>query len=476
MLKLSLQPKQGLAYRSPATELLYGGAAGGGKSHLMRVALICWCQAIPGLQCYLFRRTFPELTHNHLRGPTGFSALLAPLASAGVWIRGEREVIFPNGSRIYLCHCRNHDDIYAYQGAQMHVLAIDELTHWTEPMYRFLRSRVRLGGFAVPPRYEGQFPRILCSANPGGIGHLWVKSAFVDDCAALQLRRMDAAEGGMLRQYVPALLEDNPAMWATDPDYEQKLEGMGDPNLVKAMRYGLWEIFAGQMFAFDERWHVIEPMPIPEGAELLMTFDWGFGAPFSVGWWWVDADGRLVRFAEWYGWNEGAGGAVGGLKLADDDVALGIKAHERELGISGLPIRRIGGHDCAAAKPRYEGGGEAASTRQTFLRHGLDLHVIAPSRKVKIREFHGRLRVPRDRDGNRTGELPMLVVFRGCRQFIRTIPSLMVSRKDPEDIESEGSEDHIYDEACLACMHRPLGQMMVVAGDPHASRAAREEW
>jgi hypothetical protein len=161
VLKLSLQPKQGLAYRSPATELLYGGAAGGGKSHLMRVALICWCQAIPGLQCYLFRRTFPELTHNHLRGPTGFSALLAPLASAGVWIRGEREVIFPNGSRIYLCHCRNHDDIYAYQGAQMHVLAIDELTHWTEPMYRFLRSRVRPRKRPVEQRGRNSDPQRL---------------------------------------------------------------------------------------------------------------------------------------------------------------------------------------------------------------------------------------------------------------------------------------------------------------------------
>ena len=65
----------------------------------------------------------------------------------------------------------------------------------------------------------------------------------------------------------------------------------------------------------------IDPIPVPEYAPIYMTFDWGFGAPFSVGWWWVDADGRLIRFAEWYGWN---GEINKGLRLEDSRIAEGI--------------------------------------------------------------------------------------------------------------------------------------------------------
>jgi hydroxymethylpyrimidine pyrophosphatase-like HAD family hydrolase len=80
MLRLRLQPKQAAAFRSRATELLYGGAAGGGKSHLMRAAFIAWCLDVPGLECFLFRRTYPDLMRNHMEGPSGLRAMLASLA------------------------------------------------------------------------------------------------------------------------------------------------------------------------------------------------------------------------------------------------------------------------------------------------------------------------------------------------------------------------------------------------------------
>jgi hypothetical protein len=92
----------------------------------------------------------------------------------------EDELRFWNGSRIYLCHCKDAKDVYKYQGAEIHVLLIDELTHFTETMYRFLRNRVRMVGIALPDQYKGCFPRILCGANPGNVGHQFVKATFVD--------------------------------------------------------------------------------------------------------------------------------------------------------------------------------------------------------------------------------------------------------------------------------------------------------
>jgi hypothetical protein len=208
----------------------------------MRIAAIVWCSAVPGLQVYLFRRIRDDLNKNHMEGPKGFRAMLAGWVAQGWCTIVEDEIRFWNGSKIYLCHCKDEKDIYKYQGAEIHVLLIDELTHFTEDMYRFLRNRVRMVGVVIPKEYAGRFPRILCGANPGNIGHLWVKSTFVTAGQPMELRMMPANDGGMLRQYIPARLEDNPSMTADDPGYEMRLEGLGSAALVQAMRWGDWDV------------------------------------------------------------------------------------------------------------------------------------------------------------------------------------------------------------------------------------------
>ncbi|MGB8840017.1 MAG: hypothetical protein WCC64_03000, partial [Aliidongia sp.] len=73
-IELRLHAKQGVALETVATDVLSGGAVGGGKSHLMRAAAIMWCGMIPGLQVYLFRRLRDDLVKNHIEGPSGFRA------------------------------------------------------------------------------------------------------------------------------------------------------------------------------------------------------------------------------------------------------------------------------------------------------------------------------------------------------------------------------------------------------------------
>ena len=200
-IEVSLHPKQAQAFLSEATEILYGGAAGGGKSFLLRVKAISCAMQHPGVQIYLFRRLFSELVKNHLDGPGGFRALLEPyirkkycrIATAPPAIR------FANGSTIHLCHCRFDSEATRFQGAEIHVLMIDELTHFSETIYRFLRGRCRLPE-GVRGKSVGRLPLILCGANPGGPGHNWVKRSFIDFAEPYVIRRMEKEEGGMLRQ------------------------------------------------------------------------------------------------------------------------------------------------------------------------------------------------------------------------------------------------------------------------------------
>ncbi len=456
-LNLDLHDKQGIAFDTEATEVLYGGAAGGGKSHLQRVAAITWCTAIPGLQFYLFRRIRDDLIKNHMEGPKGFRSMLAGWVNCGFVKIVDDEIRFWNGSKIYLCHCKDEKDIYKYQGAEIHVLAIDELTHFTETMYRFLRNRVRMVGITLPANFAGRFPRILCGANPGNVGHLWVKATFVDGTGTYEQRRMPPEEGGMLRQFIPALLEDNPSMSQDDPGYENRLQGLGSKALVEAMRYGNWDVVEGAFFdCWDPKRHVVRPFQISDQWLRFGSMDWGSAKPFSVGWWAVVGDqttvegkdgnkiilprGCIVRYREWYG----ASKPNTGLKLHADAVARGIKERENDDKVK--PTYRV--LDPAAFA---EDGGE--SIAQAMAREKVTF-IPADNARVQGRGAMGgwdqmRGRFVGDDDGH-----PMIVAFSTCHDSIRTIPALQHDAARPEDVDTDG-EDHAGDEWRYACMSRP---------------------
>lgn len=455
-LRLDLHEKQSIAIESDATEILYGGAAGGGKSHMMRVAAIQWCSSIPGLQVYLFRRIRDDLVKNHMEGPKGFRSMLAGWEILGFVKIVDDEIRFWNGSKIYLCHCKDEKDIYKYQGAEIHVLLIDELTHFTETMYRFLRNRVRMVGITVPPAFAGSFPRILAGANPGNIGHAWVKATFVD-AGSYTVRRTEPEEGGMLRQFIPALLEDNPSMSVDDPGYEARLQGLGSKELVKAMRFGDWDVVEGAFFdCWDARRHIIRPFAIPAHWLRFMAGDWGSARPFSFGWWAVASDdttvegkdgakivlprGCLVRYREWYG----AKKPNEGLKMHADAVARGIL--EREKADPVKPSYRV--IDPATFS---EDGGE--SIAQAMAREKVSCRP-ADNARVSARGAMGgwdqmRGRLVGDEEGR-----AMIVAFSTCHDSIRTIPVLQHDKDRLEDLDTDG-EDHAADEWRYACMSRP---------------------
>ena len=436
-----LHKQQGLAMRIPAQEILYGGAAGGGKSHLLRIAFIGWALECPGIQQYLFRRTFPELFRNHMRGPTSFPELLAPLIREGRCKIVKNEIRFSNGSNIFLSHLQHAKNITDYQGAEIHTLGFDEGTHFTEEEYAYLRGRVRTGGWKPPASCKTLFPRILIGSNPGGRGHHWVKRTFVEP-GPYRIHRAPKKEGGMLRAFIPAQLADNPSMQENDPDYKDRLQGLGDPLLVRALLEGDWDIVAGAMYG--ETWkrelHVCQPFPIPQDWKIWIGADDGFAAPSALIWLTQDPRTKTVyAIRELY--KKGM--------LPDSMAEQTLEIHysiERAGYRLGDPTRRnespiTGLMDSGAFAD--QGQGQISRGRQ-LQQLGVNLKPVKKwpgSRVARAQNLH-RMLAPNPLD---PAGLPKLRFFDGfAANTIRTIPTIGRDENNPEDVDTD-DEDHAYD-------------------------------
>ena len=470
---IAFTPKQTKALQSQATEILYGGAAGGGKSYFLRALAIILCGLIPGLNVYLFRRIFDDLIKNHMEGTGSFPVMLAPLILSGHVKIVEQEIRFWNGSRIFLCHCEHEKHRFKYQGAEIHVLLVDEATMFTEVIYRFLRGRMRAPNLPIPQwaidffklkfgvELPAKIPLALLGSNPGNIGHQWVKASFIDGCLPFDVRQMSKSEGGMLRQYIPARLEDNPHIDAED--YEGKLEGLGSKELVRAMRHGDWNIIAGAFFDnIREDKHKIPGFIPPKHWTRFRSMDWGSAKPFSVGWWvvaeaeWIKfrdgsermlPRGALVRYREWYGCKRDENGLSkpdSGLRLSAEAVGRGIM--EREVG-------ETIDEAMSRADPSMwkEDGGPSIAERMLQCDPKKPGQAVGPrfrpadnTRVTGWQQMYSRL----DWEDIDEGE-PMLFVTEDCVDWWRTVPALQHDELKREDIDTK-MEDHAGDDCFVA--------------------------
>ena len=470
-LNLSLHKAQGLCFTSEATEILYGGAAGGGKSHCFRVISIFYALAVPNIQIYLFRRKSDDLKLNHLDGASGYRVLLAPYIQSGFARINETtgQISFNNGAKIHLCHCQHEKNKYDYQGVEIHLLLIDELTHFTEEIYNFLRSRVRLGGLNYPKGLNlgGQdvklnLPKIICGSNPGWIGHDFVKKMFIDNAKPFELRQMKPEDGGMIRQYIPAKLSDNPTMMESDPFYAQRLLGLGGA-LAKAMLDGDWDAIEGAYFnKFDQATHVIEGFEIPSHWFKIRAFDWGYSKPFCVLWGAV-SDGSLVIvegqrrvfprnsiiiYREFYGWT---GKADEGAKMEATEIAKQIRKIQPE---------KV---DCMVADPAIFDVSRGESIADQMSKPVvLDEGTLAQGifwQPADNKRINGWQQIRNRLVG--VDSQPLLYIFKSCRNLIRTLPIMQFDLRRPEDLDT-AMEDHAVDTLRYMCMSRPI----VVEGAP----------
>lgn len=381
----------------------------------------------------------------------------------------------------------------------MHILLIDEATHFSPESLKYLMGNLRLGDWRpdfekiqehLPFITPGYFPRQILASNPGNIGHNFIKARYIDPHPPMEMWTAPKEHGGMKTIYVQALVTDNYALLENDPSYPDKIRAMGGKNLVKQMLYGDWSVASGSILGdiWDSDIHILPAFDIPDSWTIYRNFDWGSSKPFAVTYHAV-SDGTTATLKdgtprtyppdtnfmihEIYG-QEG------------DDPNVGCKKSAREIGVIMHEVedankwgeRVIPGPGDSQIFEALRGGivdtihdqlliGFNKGMTETTIVHDASFDDVDEEDEYTdaFDIFYGdlgELFVKADKSpGSRVKSLELFrsylksslqdpmedagyFIFEHCRHSIRTLPTIPRSEVDPEDADTK-SEDHIYD-------------------------------
>ena len=444
-------------------EILFGGAAGPGKTDCLVIAATRYVSN-PNYKALILRRTFPQLEEIMDRCRKYY-----PLIDPGAYfLATEKRWHFSSGATIKLGHCQHEADRFNYQGQDYHFIGFDEATQFTALIYLYLFSRCR----STDPRIR---PMVRSTSNPGGEGHQFIKERFgignIEPRTTMYEESVDPITGEALRlsrTFIPATLEDNPTLLLNDPDYLARLAALPTIEYLR-LREGRWDAFEGQAFReLNRQIHSIPAFDIPPEWTRYRAFDWGYAKPFSVGWYAVDFDGRIYRYRAWYGCKRDERGKLlpdQGIKMTATDIARGIKERERGERVQVGPA----GHDIWSRRPQKDGS-LGISVFDEMCAEGVVWIKADNDRMLGRQQFHKRLEV--DEDGK-----PGLYIFQTPENedsFWRTIPMLREYERNPEEIE-EKCEDHCYEETRYFCMSRPMKPRVRIKPDLNSFQAERRK-
>lgn len=409
--------RQKLFHSSGATEVVYGGAKGGGKSCALVMEALAYGLEHPGATIYLFRETFDDLEAN----------LVAEMKAKWpkelyTYHESKHIATIEGGSKVFFRYIRNEEDAEGYQGRSMDFVGVDELTKHTERAIQIILSCVRSPkGF--PPRFRG-------TCNPGGIGHGWVKQRYIDATDYGKKVVVDEVTGNKIA-FIPAQVYDNHVLMQNDPAYVRRLENLPEEE-KRAFLYGDWDVFMGQYFReWRHSKHVIDPFEIPEHWTRFISMDWGYNDHTAVYWHAVN-DGRVYTYREYYD----------RLKLPSE-VATTIRNLSH-----GEDIRYIkASPDMWHKRGTGEKGESIAETFEEAWNGWAHLERADDDRLqgwTRMREY-----MKDAPDG-----VPFWQVFSTCRNLIRTLPTLVHDTRRVEDV-ADGSEDHPADAVRYGLMSRP---------------------
>lgn len=392
-----ISEKQRLFLEAKAIEVMYGGAAGGGKSHIQVMDAFIFALKYPKSKQLILRRTFAELDKSIIR-----TVLELYPRELFKFNSSTHTGKFKNGSIIDFGYLATENDVYQYQSAEYDVIRFDELTHFTEFQYTYMISRIR--GVNDYPK------QIKSSTNPGGVGHQWVKKRFVDP-APWGTEFVGA--GGLNKVFIQALAQDNPFLERKDPGYRARLLSLSDRE-KKALLYGDWNIFEGQYFdEFDPEKHICEPFDIPKEWRRYRAIDYGLdmlGCVFVA----VNSLGQAYVYRE-----------VGEANLPISNAArcvLDASERDEEFYLTLAP------------PDLWNRSQETGRSKATiFDDAGLRLTKSNNDREA------GWLAIKEILKLDKNGE-PRLRIFNTCRGLINDLPSLIRDPKKPTDCSKEPHE------------------------------------
>jgi hypothetical protein len=237
------QAKQALATKlaEQVDEVLYGGAAGGGKTEWLIAYMGEEMERHPGNRGVIFRRVYPSLARSVIpRAKDMF-------AGRARWNGNESTFTWPNGSVLQMSHLQHLDSVRDHQGAEYGVIGFEEVTEFLKQQYEFMLSRLRAPA-------DGIRPHAIATTNPGGVGHAWVKRRWIspkpEDLAGDRPQPFevwrpaptDEVPDPGTRVFIPSTIADNPALQRRDPGYQSRLRAaISDRALRKALEEGDWD-------------------------------------------------------------------------------------------------------------------------------------------------------------------------------------------------------------------------------------------
>lgn len=430
---------QSVFLAAPEQEVLYGGAAGAGKTYAIVADALRDTSngAFAGL---IIRRTNDEL-REIIQKTLELYKKVYPTA---VWSAQKSEWTFPSGSRLWLTYLERDADVMRYQGQAFSYIAVDELTQYATPYaWDYLRSRLR-----TTDKHLTVYQR--ATSNPGSVGHQWVKKMFIDPAPwgkpfiATDIETQKeliypenhpnpALAGKPLfkRRFIPGKLKDNPYLYE-DGKYEGNLLSLPE-HQRKQLLDGSWDIIEGAAFSeFNREVHVVKAFPVPQSWRKFRAADYGYSSQAACVWIAISPDGQLIVYRELY------------TRLLNA-AKFGQRVLDMERGDDGLS------YGIMDSSVFHNKGDVGVSIAEQMMQVGC---FWRPSDRSKGSRKNGKNELHRRLEVNEFSNKPGLVIMDNCVNLIAQLPLLQLSKTDPEDVDTHG-EDHLYDALRYGLMSRP---------------------